>query len=165
MKYINKIKSIISNIYNNIAYIALNDVKKVHRDKINELNKTIDKRVSFIECDVNDLLSDVSDLMDYETLERHDVESIIIDEIGYKENLASYEDMIYQRDMINNKIKVLKEDIEHCIKYNRRLNLQMKDIEENYKVSVQPYEENYFQFLVDEVIKRIVNKLEINENV
>ena len=31
---------------------------------------------------VTDLLSDVNDLMDCETLERHDVESIIIDEIG-----------------------------------------------------------------------------------
>ena len=121
-----------------------------------------------MECDVNDLLGDVNDLMDYETLERHDVESIIIDEIGYKENLATHEELIYQRDLIINKIKVIKEEIEHCKQYNRRLNIDVESlnislnkINKDYKTN----DETYFQFLVDEVIKSIVNKLEINDNV
>ena len=134
----------------------------------NELNKTIDKRISFVENDVNDLLYNVNDLLDYETLERHDVESIIIDEIGYKENLATHEELIYQRDMINNKIKAIKEEIEHCKQYNRRLNIDVESLNISLNKINKDYKgnnETYFKFLVDEVIKSIINKLEINENV
>ena len=143
MKYINKIKSIISNIYNNIKYLCCNNID-IELDIINN----IDDRLYNLDNEFNELI----------LLERHDVESIIIDEIGYKENLATHEELIYQRDMINNKIKAIKIDVES-------LNISLNKINEDYKTSSQPYEETYFQFIVDEVIKSIINKLEINENV
>ena len=143
MKYINKIKSIISNIYNNIKYLCCNNID-IELDIINN----IDDRLYNLDNEFNELI----------ILERHDVESIIIDEIGYKENLATHEELIYNRDIINNTIKALKIDIES-------LDISLNKINEDYKTSSQPYEETYFQFLVDEVIKSIINKLEINENV
>ena len=143
MKYIKKIKSIISNICNNIKYLCCNNMD-IEFDIINNM----DDRLYNLNNEFNELV----------ILERHDVESIIIDEIGYKENLATHGDMIYQKDMINNKIKAIKIDVES-------LNISLNKINEDYKTSSQPYEETYFQFIVDEVIKSIINKLEINENV
>ena len=149
MKYINKIKSIISNIYNNIMYIVLNDIKQVHINKINELNETIDKRTSFIDRQLSSLKCDVDGLLDYEILERHDIESIIVDEIGYKENLATYDEV----NNINDEILDLKSDIKSLdISLNKN---NIERIDTTLEVDL----------LVDEVIKSIINKLEVNENV
>ena len=138
MKYINKIKSIISNIYNNIKYLCCNNID-IELDIINN----IDDRLYNLDNEFNELI----------LLERHDVESIIIDEIGYKENLATHEELMYQRDIINNSIKALKIDVESF-----KITLNKNNIE-RIDTTLE------VDLLVDEVIKSIINKLEINENV
>ena len=72
----------------------------------------------------------------------------------------------------NNNKETTMPKINHKLdtKYNGEENYTVQyfvwgKINEDYKTSSQPYEETYFQFIVDEVIKSIINKLEINKNV
>ena len=150
MKYINKIKSIISNIYNNIKYLCCNNIEV----ELDIINNSIDDRL----CNIDDRLYNIdNEFNELIILERHDVESIIVDEIGYKEDYATHDELIYNRDIINNTIKALKIDVES-------LDISLNKI--NKETSSQPFQckGEVFDFLVDEVIKSIILTIKRKNN-
>ena len=98
MKYINKIKSTILTIYNNIKYILNNDIKIVIEDVMVDYNNSIDDFNSRLENNENDIENKVDE---------YQVEDIIYNQFGSCEDYINYDELVD----INDKIKALKDEI------------------------------------------------------
>ena len=136
MKYINKIKSTILMIYNNIKYILTNDLKL----SIEYIENDYDNAINDFNCRLENNENDIENKVD-----EYQVEDIIYNQFGSSDDYINYDDMID----IEDKIKALKEKI--------------NDINNDNNINNDGSIER--DLLVDEVIKSIINKLENNDNV
>tara|TARA_R100000781_G_scaffold22180_2_gene16532 strand:- start:601 stop:981 length:381 start_codon:yes stop_codon:yes gene_type:complete len=105
MKYINKIKSALLTIYNNIKYISCNDLE-------------------YLDDKIHDVSSEINDKCD-----SYDIDDIIYNNIGDVDNLLTK----YDLDDIKEEISALKDDINDNIMNKKILddsieNLVKKDV-------------------------------------
>ena len=130
-----RLLSPIIRIYNNIKYILTNDLKLVIEDVMVDYNESIDN--------FNDSLNNLEYDIEKKCGE-YEVEEIITNQFGYCEDYINYDDKID----IEDKIK----------KLNLKINYAYDIIDNNNGIIER-------DLLIDEVIKTIINRLELNDNV
>ena len=140
MKYLKR-------IYNNIKYILSNDLM--------EIDITIDN------CD--ELLRDFGDNLDKKQDKIYDLENSI-DDVQYDmDNKLSYDDVV---DEINDRTVDTINDVKElkvlCDVLTKNNDLLMQNKESNNNIEVLDYERD---LLINEVIKTIIDRLKVNENV
>ena len=166
MKYVNKIKYVISRLYNNIKYILTRELIDV------DMLDVVDDRVHYLEDKVSTLLNDVDTLLNDidDKCNEYQVEDVIYNLMGSSEDYINYDDM---------------NDIKHDIKdINKKLNIiideDLKTIENKLFDINNVVDDNIFidnnkrlnlkewDLLVNDIIKSIINRLRYdgdNDNV
>ena len=142
MKYLKR-------IYNNIKYILFNDLNKVNNNYdflINELTKLVDDnydklddRYYSLDNSIEDIMREMYDKLDYD---------------GVVDCIFDNPDNDIREDV--KQLKVL------CDVLTKNNDLLMQNKESNNNIEVLDYERD---LLINEVIKTIIDRLKVNENV
>ena len=144
-----RIINTIKRIYNNIKYILSNDFNKVNNNYdflINELTKLVDDnydklddRYYSLDNSIEDIMRDMYDKLDYD---------------GVVDCIYDNPDNDIREDV--KQLKVL------CDVLTKNNDLLMQNKESNNNIEVLDYERD---LLINEVIKTIIDRLKVNENV
>ena len=144
-----RIINTLKRIYNNIKYILSNDFNKVNNNYdflINELTKLVDDnydklddRYYSLDNSIEDIMREMYDKLDYD---------------GVVDCIFDNPDNDIREDV--KQLKVL------CDVLTKNNDLLMQNKESNNNIEVLDYERD---LLINEVIKTIIDRLKVNENV
>ena len=110
MKYINKIKSIVLRLYNNIKYILCNNLNEL------DIIDNIDDRLYSLDDRVSNMSSELDDKCD-----EYQVEDVIYNQFGSVDDLATYDDINDVKDDIKEINKKLNTIIDEDLKVTTSL--------------------------------------------
>ena len=160
MKYINKIKSIVLRLYNNIKYILTSDLVEL------DMLDVVDDRVHYLEDKISTLLNDVDNIESTldDKCDEYQVEDVIYNQVGSVDDLATY-------DYIND-IKDYLKEVGELLEVLNNNNNDVNDIKEHLKtdwskiddINIDLFYDKYNLCLVNKVIEEIIIKLN-NDNV
>ena len=160
MKYINKIKSIVLRLYNNIKYILTSDLVEL------DMLDVVDDRVHYLEDKISTLLNDVDNIESTldDKCDEYQVEDVIYNQVGSVDDLATYDDI--------NDIKDDLKEVGELLEVLNNNNNDVNDIKEHLKtdwskiddINIDLFYDKYNLCLVNKVIEEIIIKLN-NDNV
>ena len=160
MKYINKIKSIVLRLYNNIKYILTSDLVEL------DMRDVVDDRVHYLEDKISTLLNDVDNIESTldDKCDEYQVEDVIYNQVGSVDDLATYDDI--------NDIKDDLKEVGELLEVLNNNNNDVNDIKEHLKtdwskiddINIDLFYDKYNLCLVNKVIEEIIIKLN-NDNV